>query len=187
MDETWAMRSSSLPIGAHQRRRNGLWREKETCCRTDNRRATNPRRSKPDCFARHRRARGLPPAVSHFARLIDAWASLWDASRGCQAGPLRRPSRRAIRYRWRAICYTRAPRHMRQCRLRSSGEEIEMTPRSAAFEALLGSTDGVVAERVGFEPTVPLQVQRFSRPPRSTTLAPLRTACARFRSFGRGG
>ena len=32
----------------------------------------------------------------------------------------------------------------------------------------------LLAERVGFEPTVPLRVQRFSRPPDSTTLAPLR-------------
>ncbi len=31
-----------------------------------------------------------------------------------------------------------------------------------------------MAERVGFEPTVPVKVQRFSRPSRSTTLAPLR-------------
>ena len=31
-----------------------------------------------------------------------------------------------------------------------------------------------VAEGVGFEPTVPARVQRFSRPPRSTTPAPLR-------------
>ena len=31
-----------------------------------------------------------------------------------------------------------------------------------------------MAERVGFEPTVRLHVQRFSRPPRSTTPAPLR-------------
>ena len=31
-----------------------------------------------------------------------------------------------------------------------------------------------MAERVGFEPTVLLLVQRFSRPPRSTTPAPLR-------------
>jgi hypothetical protein len=31
-----------------------------------------------------------------------------------------------------------------------------------------------MAERVGFEPTEPLQAQRFSRPPRSTTPAPLR-------------
>src|SRR5262249_4999675 len=32
----------------------------------------------------------------------------------------------------------------------------------------------LLAERVGFEPTVPLRVQRFSRPPGSTALAPLR-------------
>ena len=36
------------------------------------------------------------------------------------------------------------------------------------------SPDSPLAERVGFEPTVPLRVQRFSRPPDSTTLAPLR-------------
>ena len=33
------------------------------------------------------------------------------------------------------------------------------------------------AERVGFEPTVTARPQRFSRAPRSTTLAPLRTCC----------
>src|SRR5216684_9277937 len=33
---------------------------------------------------------------------------------------------------------------------------------------------GKLAERVGFEPTVRLHAQRFSRPSRSTTLAPLR-------------
>ncbi len=31
-----------------------------------------------------------------------------------------------------------------------------------------------MAERVGFEPTVPVKVQQFSRLPDSTTLAPLR-------------
>jgi hypothetical protein len=33
--------------------------------------------------------------------------------------------------------------------------------------------DNKVAERVGFEPTVRLRVQRFSRPPRSTAPASL--------------
>ncbi len=33
-----------------------------------------------------------------------------------------------------------------------------------------------MAERVGFEPTVPAKVQQFSRLPDSTTLAPLRKA-----------
>ena len=32
----------------------------------------------------------------------------------------------------------------------------------------------MLAERVGFEPTVRVRAQRFSRPPRSTTPAPLR-------------
>ena len=32
-----------------------------------------------------------------------------------------------------------------------------------------------MAERVGFEPTVRSRAQRFSRPPHSTTLAPLRS------------
>ncbi len=31
-----------------------------------------------------------------------------------------------------------------------------------------------MAERVGFEPTVPVKAQQFSRLPDSTTLAPLR-------------
>ncbi len=31
-----------------------------------------------------------------------------------------------------------------------------------------------LAEAVGFEPTVPVKVQRFSRPPQSTTLPRLR-------------
>ncbi len=35
-----------------------------------------------------------------------------------------------------------------------------------------------LAERVGFEPTVELPRQRFSRPPDSATLAPLHLACA---------
>ena len=35
-----------------------------------------------------------------------------------------------------------------------------------------------LAERVGFEPTVPVKAQRFSRPPHSTTLAPLRPMAA---------
>jgi hypothetical protein len=33
---------------------------------------------------------------------------------------------------------------------------------------------GQLAERVGFEPTVGANLQRFSRPPRSTTPSPLR-------------
>ncbi len=33
------------------------------------------------------------------------------------------------------------------------------------------------SERVGFEPTVPYKEQRFSRPPDSTTLAPLHYSC----------
>ena len=35
---------------------------------------------------------------------------------------------------------------------------------------------GVLAEEVGFEPTVPVRVQRFSRPPPSTTRPLLRWA-----------
>src|SRR5712671_6578453 len=36
--------------------------------------------------------------------------------------------------------------------------------------------EGLVAVRVGFEPTEPVKVQRFSRPPDSTALAPHRTS-----------
>ncbi len=35
-----------------------------------------------------------------------------------------------------------------------------------------------MAERQGFEPWVPVKAQRFSRPPRSTTPAPLRAGLA---------
>src|SRR5436190_23883129 len=41
-----------------------------------------------------------------------------------------------------------------------------------------------MAERVGFEPTVRLHAQRFSRPSRSTTLAPLRAAAYTGRNSG---
>ncbi len=46
-----------------------------------------------------------------------------------------------------------------------------------------------MAERVGFEPTVPAKAQRFSRPPRSTTPAPLLLSACVFacgRRRGRG-
>jgi hypothetical protein len=55
----------------------------------------------------------------------------------------------------------------------------------------LGVTCVHLAERVGFEPTVPLRVQRFSRPSRSTAPAPLRRrphatrGVARYRSGNR--
>src|SRR5690349_6991101 len=38
------------------------------------------------------------------------------------------------------------------------------------------SIDFILAVRVGFEPTEPVKVQRFSRPPDSTTLAPHRVS-----------
>ena len=55
-------------------------------------------------------------------------------------------------------------------------------PRPTAVKTGVGSANRrqhvglqvVVAERVGFEPTVRLPVQRFSRPSHSTSLAPLR-------------
>src|SRR5688500_11687088 len=43
----------------------------------------------------------------------------------------------------------------------------------APFRKTANNENGV-AERVGFEPTVPVKVQQFSRLPDSTTLAPLR-------------
>ena len=50
---------------------------------------------------------------------------------------------------------------------------------------------GVMAERQGFEPWDPVKGQRFSRPPRSTTPAPLRggleVACNRLWLEGQGG
>src|SRR6185503_14381475 len=40
-----------------------------------------------------------------------------------------------------------------------------------------------MAEREGFEPSVPSRAQRFSRPPDSTTLAPLRDAAKEISRF----
>ena len=45
---------------------------------------------------------------------------------------------------------------------------------SEIYTTMSDSSGWEVAERVGFEPTVSLHPQRFSRPSRSTTLAPLR-------------
>src|SRR4030095_12566329 len=64
--------------------------------------------------------------------------------------------------------------HQHAVAKRKAGIEVAMSlPRCflrAAYRLL-----AVLAERVGFEPTVPVRAQRFSRPPDSTTLAPLRT------------
>ena len=58
----------------------------------------------------------------------------------------------------------------------SASEYSELSPE--AIEKM--------AERVGFEPTVPLRGQRFSRPPDSATLAPLRLT-GRESTLGREG
>src|SRR5215469_199659 len=51
--------------------------------------------------------------------------------------------------------------------------EYVMTHYFAAYSRQL--IDSILAVRVGFEPTEPVKVQRFSRPPDSTTLAPHRS------------
>ena len=55
-------------------------------------------------------------------------------------------------------------------------EGVRTAELSLPFMVLgrLGNRETVMAERVGFEPTVRLPAQRFSRPSQSTTLAPLR-------------
>ena len=50
--------------------------------------------------------------------------------------------------------------------------QLKLNP-SAVFDDAFGRPLMGLAERVGFEPTVTLQPQRFSRQSRSTTLAPL--------------
>ena len=50
--------------------------------------------------------------------------------------------------------------------------QLKLNP-SAVFDDAFGRPLMGLAERVGFEPTVTLQPQRFSRPPLSTTQAPL--------------
>ena len=67
------------------------------------------------------------------------------------------------------------PRQIAKCQNRKS------PIRDRKSESQIGNRKSAVAnrksqaERVGFEPTVPVRAQRFSRPPDSTTLAPLRT------------
>src|SRR5689334_11678311 len=51
---------------------------------------------------------------------------------------------------------------------------LDLGPLFSFDSSALFNVAGEVAERVGFEPTVPARVQRFSRPPRSATPAPLR-------------
>ncbi len=60
----------------------------------------------------------------------------------------------------------------------ASANPFETWEKFGAHGASLKVRDWKLAEREGFEPSVPLRVQRFSRPPRSTTPAPL---------LGRGG
>src|ERR1700676_4900975 len=62
--------------------------------------------------------------------------------------------------------------------LRPSLWAYRQAPSSSATDSRPGSerhclSTGVMAERVGFEPTDRLPGQRFSRPPHSTALAPL--------------
>ena len=55
---------------------------------------------------------------------------------------------------------------------------VRVTDQGRKRQSKIGNRKSTIgnylAERVGFEPTEPLRVQRFSRPPDSTTLAPLR-------------
>src|SRR6266513_2380341 len=61
----------------------------------------------------------------------------------------------------------------KNCELRISNCESASTAPFRIRNSKFAIRD-YLAERVGFEPTEPLRVQRFSRPPDSTTLAPLR-------------
>src|SRR5262249_4613226 len=68
------------------------------------------------------------------------------------------PIRRSLRNRKRG-------RRGKEKGKRSSFSTILLVPLPPCLSSL--------AERVGFEPTVPVRVERFSRPPDSATLAPL--------------
>src|SRR5919109_223936 len=85
------MRSSSLPIGAQHR--TGLHVEGDgDLPQADNCRATNPgNRNMVFVATIYARAISFLPPVSHFLPGCSMRvASLWDASGGCQAEPLRR-------------------------------------------------------------------------------------------------
>ena len=53
-------------------------------------------------------------------------------------------------------------------------DDVSDDGQTLPLEKIVLNQDNM-AERVGFEPTDPVKGQRFSRPPRSTTPAPLRT------------
>ena len=53
-----------------------------------------------------------------------------------------------------------------------SGQKCYLCLRNDLLPMCPEWTDSLLAVRVGFEPTEPVKVQRFSRPPDSTTLAP---------------
>src|ERR1700730_11817340 len=61
-------------------------------------------------------------------------------------------------------------RAMAQCH--DSNTHYPKLPKFSGHSCYL--IDSILAVRVGFEPTEPVKVQRFSRPPDSTTLAPHR-------------
>ena len=76
--------------------------------------------------------------------------------------PRARPARRGRR--------SRGPHHRLE---KQPASDTDRRSRRKAGYTRRSQFCSEVAERVGFEPTVPVKAQRFSRPPRSTTLAPL--------------
>ena len=92
-----------------------------------------------------------------------AKATPTPASRGSKliAGPAK--ERRSSRQRRRRTPCADAERAL-----------LKVAARTLCFLRNAQSFMGFLAERVGFEPTIRLRVFRFSRPARSTTLAPLR-------------
>jgi hypothetical protein len=60
------------------------------------------------------------------------------------------------------------------CQSYRSGSKVSLRSVRDYNLQVFVNTQLILAVRVGFEPTEPVKVQRFSRPPDSTTLAPHR-------------
>ena len=129
------------------------------------------------------------PAARAPPRRDRDWRRLSRRAHACQVRADRAPADAPDRWRLPPRPSPRAGAARRGQRRRGPHHGIEVRSAADACRRRRGGCTARrsappchdVAERVGFEPTVRLHAQRFSRPSRSTTLAPLpRQAAGRF-------
>ena len=142
---------------------------------TDQRRhrKTSTAAVEPDPGASNRRTptRGRPSIqllVLELQRLVieQGWRRGWDSNPRYGLTHTRFPSvlLKPLGHLSRCILVLR-------CHFHRNPQEFQYSPIRYRFGSVIWVD---LAERVGFEPTVPAKAHRFSKPARSTTLAPLR-------------